>query len=194
MSRRNNSIKKEPSPRQQKKLLKVLKSRFETNMNRHRGLEWAEVLARLEANNEKLWALNEMEKSGGEPDIVGRDQKTGECIFFDCSAESPIGRRNVCYDREGQTKRTQEGLRPGGNVIDMAAAMGVEVLAEEQYRALQTLGIFDAKTQSWLKTPADIRKLGGAVFAEFRYGHVFVSPNSAPCFYRGRGFRGWLRV
>ena len=175
-------------------MLKVLKARFENNMNRHRGIEWTRAQAKLEANPEKLWSLNEMEKSGGEPDMVGRDEKTGEYIFYDCSAESPEGRRNVCYDREGETKRVREGLRPAGNVIDMAAAAGMEVLTEEQYRGLQTLGTFDTKTQNWLKTPADIRKLGGAIFADFRYGHVFISHNTAPCFYRGRGFRGMLRV
>jgi len=194
MTERNKSSKKELSPKQSKELLKVLKARFEKYMNRHKGLEWTKVQATLDANAEKLWSLNEMETTGGEPDIVGRDNKTGEYIFYDCSAESPEGRRHVCYDRDGQTKRMQEGLKPKGNAIDMAAAMGIEVLTEEQHRELQKLGTFDAKSQSWLKTPADIRKLGGAIFAEFRYGHVFVSPNSPACFYRGRGFRGSLRV
>jgi hypothetical protein len=194
MTKRNKSSNKELSPKQRAELLKVLKARFENNMKRHRDLDWATAQARLEANAEKLWSLNEMEKSGGEPDIVGRDGKTGEYVFYDCSAETPEGRRNVCYDREGQAKREKDGLRPGGNVTDMAAAMGIEVLTEEQYRELQKLGTFDAKTQSWLKTPADIRNLGGTLFAEFRFGHVFVSPNSTPCFYRSRGFRGSLRV
>jgi len=194
MTKGNNSGKKQLSPKQRTELLKVLKARFEKNMNRHEGLDWARVQAKLEAHAEKLWSLNEMEKSGGEPDIVGRDGKTGEYIYYDCSAESPQGRRNICYDRDGETKREKEGLRPGGNVIDMAADMGIEVLTGEQYCMLQKLGTFDAKTESWLKTPSDIRKLGGAIFSYFRYGHVFISPNSAPCFYRGRGFRGSLRV
>ena len=194
MTKRNKSSKKELPPKQSRELLSVLKARFEKHMSRHKGLEWAKVQVKLEANAEKLWSLNEMERSGGEPDIVGRDGKTGEYIFFDCSTESPEGRRHVCYDREGEEKRLREGLRPGGNVIDMASAMGIEVLTEEQYRELQKLGTFDAKTQSWLKTPADIRNLGGTLFAEFRFGHVFVSPNSTPCFYRSRGFRGSLRV
>ena len=175
-------------------LLRALKSRFEKNMNRHKGLEWAKIETKLLANVEKLWALGEMESTGGEPDVVGHDEKAGEYIFYDCSAESPEGRRNVCYDREGQEKREKEGLHPAGNVIDMAAAMGIEPLTEEQYRELQKLGNFDAKTQNWLKTPSDIRKLGGAIFADFCYGHVFIYHNSAPCFYRGRGFRGALKV
>jgi hypothetical protein len=194
MTKRSKSIKKELSPQQGKELLKLLRTRFENNMNRHRGLEWADVQAKLKASAEKLWSLNEMEKSGGEPDIVGRDDITGEYIFYDCSAESPEGRRNVCYDREGQTKREKEGLEPKANAVDMAAAVGIEVLTEEQYRELQKPGTFDAKSQSWLKTPANIRKLGGAIFAEHRYGHVFISPNSPACFYRARGFRGSLRV
>ena len=191
MTKRN---KKELSSARREELLKALKARFEKHMNRHQGLEWAEILERLVASPEKLWTLNEMERTGGEPDVVGYDKKSGEYIFYDCSAESPERRRNVCYDREGHTKREKEGLHPGGNVIDMAAAIGIEPLTEEQYRELQNLGNFDTKTQSWLKTPSDIRKLGGAIFAEFRYGRVFVGPNSAPCFYRGRGFRGALRV
>jgi len=185
---------KELSPEQREELLRVLKTRFEENMDRHEGLEWAKLQAKLEANPEKLWSLNEMERTGGEPDVVGNDEKTGEYIFVDCSAESPKGRRNVCYDREGQEEREKYGVHPEGNVIDMAAAMGIELLTEEQYRELQKLGDFDTKTQSWVKTPSDIRKLGGAIFVDRRYGHVFVFHNSAPSFYGGRGFRGSLRV
>ena len=161
-------------------------------MNRHQGLEWAKVQAKLEANPEKLWSLHEMERSGGEPDVVGQDQKTGEYTFYDCSAQSPQGRRNVCYDREGQEARKEH--RPENNAMDMAAAMGIELLTEEQYRALQQLGEFDTKTSSWVKTPADIRKLGGALFADRRYGHVFVYHNGAQSYYGSRAFRGSLRV
>ena len=186
--------KKELSPEQRQELLTALKARFEKNMNRHKGLEWAKVQAKLEANTEKLWSLNEMERTGGEPDVVGHDDKTGEYVFCDCSAETPKGRRNVCYDHVGQEKREKQGLHLGGNVIDMAAAIGIEPLTEEQYRELQELGEFDTKTQSWLKTPPDIRKLGGAVFADRRFGRVFVYHNTAPCFYSGRAFRGSLRV
>src|SRR5262245_26454063 len=186
------SNKKELSPKQRGELLDVLKARFEKNMNRHKGLEWAKVEARLEANTEKLWSLNEMERTGGEPDAVGHDKKTGEYIFYDCSAESPKGRRSVCYDREGQESRKEH--KPENNAIDMAAAMGIELLTEEQYRELQKLGDFDTKTSSWVKTPSDIRKLGGALCAERRYNHVFVSHNSAPSYYAVRGFRGSLRV
>ena len=189
-----NETKKNLSPEERQDLLKVLKARFEKNLNRHKGLEWAAVHARLEANPEKLWSLNEMEKTGGEPDIVGHDETTGEYIFYDCSAETPTGRRKSCYDREGQAEREKKGLHPEGNVIDMAVAMGIEPLSEEQYRELQKLGHFDMKTQSWLKTPSDIRKLGGALFADYRFGHVFVYHNTAPCFYSGRAFRGSLRV
>ena len=178
---------------QREELLRTLKARFEKNMNRHRGLEWAKVQAKLEANPEKLWSLSEMERTGGEPDVVGRDKKSDEYIFYDCSAETPKDRRNVCYDREGQEQREKQGLHPG-SAIDMAADMGIEVLTEEQYRELQKLGNFDTKTQSWVKTPSDIRKLGGALFVDRRYGHVFVYHNSAPSFYSGRGFRGSLRV
>ncbi|NPV65991.1 MAG: DUF4256 domain-containing protein [Anaerolineae bacterium] len=184
----------ELSAEQRQELLRVLKARFEKNMNRHKGLEWAKVQAKLEANLEKLRSLSEMERTGGEPDVVGYDEKTGEYIFYDCSAESPKGRRSICYDREGQEAREKQGVKPEGNAIDMATAMGIELLTEEQYRALQNLGNFDTKTSSWLKTPADIRKLGGALFADRRYGHVFVYHNSAPSFYSARGFRGWLRV
>jgi hypothetical protein len=178
--------------RQREELLKALKTRFEKNMNRHERIEWAGVQARLEAKAEKLWSLNEMERTGGEPDVVGHDQRTGEYIFYDCSAESPKGRRSVCYDREGLESRKEH--KPAGNAIDMAAAMGVELLTEEQYRDLQKLGNFDRKTSSWLKTPPEIRKLGGAIFADRRYDHVFVYHNGAPSYYAVRGFRGALRV
>jgi hypothetical protein len=187
-----NSNKKELSPEQREELLRALKARFEKNMNRHKGLEWAKVQAKLEANTEKLWSLNEMERTGGEPDVVGHDKKTGEYVFYDCSAESPKGRRSVCYDREGQESRKEH--KPENNAIDMAAAMGIELLAEEQYRELQKLGNFDAKTSSWVKTPSDIRELGGALFADCRYNTVFVYHNSAPSYYAARGFRGSLRV
>jgi hypothetical protein len=188
------AFKKELSPEQREELLRALKDRFEENMNRHSDLEWAKVQAKLEANPAKLWSLNEMERTGGEPDVVGHDEKTGEYIFIDCSAESPKGRRNVTYDREGQEERERKGVHPAGNVIDMAAAIGIELLTEEQYRELQKLGEFDTKTQSWVKTPSDIRELGGAIFADRRYGHVFVYHNSAPSFYSSRGFRGLLKV
>jgi hypothetical protein len=194
MAKKSPSRKKELPAEQRKKLLGALKARFEKNMRRHEGLAWDAVLAKLEANAEKLWSLHEMEGSGGEPDVIGQDKETGEYIFCDCSAETPKGRRNVCYDREGQNAREKQGLHPAGNVIDIAAYMGIEPLAEEPYRALQELGEFDTKTQSWLKTPADIRKLGGAIFADRRFGHVFVYHNTAPCFYSGRAFRGSLRV
>jgi hypothetical protein len=194
MRKPSTASKKELPPEQREELLRALKTRFEENMDRHKDLEWAKVQAKLEANPEKLWPLNEMERTGGEPDAVGHDKKTGEYIFIDCSAESPKGRRNVCYDREGQEEREKHGVHPEGNVIDMAAAMGIELLTEEQYRELQRLGEFDTKTQSWVKTPPDIRKLGGAIFADRRYGHVFIYHNSAPSFYSSRGFRGSLRV
>ena len=160
-------MKKELSPEQREELLRTLKARFEKNMNRHKGLEWAKVQAKLEANTEKLWSLNEMERTGGEPDVVGHDKKTGEYIFYDCSAESPKGRRSVCYDREALESRKEH--KPENNAIDMAAAMGIELLTEEQYRELQKLGNFDTKTSSWVKTPSDIRKLGGALFCDRRY-------------------------
>ena len=177
---------------QYEELLKALKTRFEKNVNRHKGLEWAEIQARLEANTEKLRSLNEMERTGGEPDVVGFEKKTGEYIFYDCSAESPIGRRSVCYDREGLESRKEH--KPENNAVDMAAAMGIELLTEEQYRELQKLGTFDSKTSSWLKTPSAIRKLGGALFADFRYRHVFVYHNGAQSYYAGRAFRGALRI
>jgi hypothetical protein len=184
--------KRELSTEQGEELLSVLKGRFEKNMNRHKGIEWAKVQARLEANTEKLWSLNEMEKTGGEPDVIDLDEKTGEYIFYDCSAESPKGRRSICYDREGLESRKEH--KPKNNAIDMAAAMGIELFTEEQYRALQKLGNFDTKTSSWIKTPTEIRQLGGALFADFRYGTVFVYHNSAPSYYAARGFRGLLRV
>jgi hypothetical protein len=187
-----DSHRKKLSPKQREELTEALKARFDKNMNRHKGLDWAKAQVRLEANAEKLWSLGEMERTGGEPDLVGRDPKTGECIFFDCSAESPQGRRNVCYDREALESRKEH--KPENSAMDMAAAMGIELLTEEQYRELQTLGRFDAKTSSWLKTPADIRKLGGAIFADLRYGHVFVYHNGAESYYAARGFRGALRV
>jgi len=191
-ARNINSNKKNLSPEQREELLRSLKARFEKNMNRHKGLEWDKVQAKLEANIEKLWSLNEMERTGGEPDVVGHDKKTGEYIFYDCSAESPKGRRNVCYDREGQEAR--KAFKPEDNAFDMAAAMGIDILTEEQYRELQKLGNFDTKTSSWVKTPSDIRKLGGALFADRRYGNVFVYHNSAPSYYGVRAFRGSLRV
>ncbi len=186
------SNKKELSEEQREKLLKVLKARFEKNMNRHKGIAWADVQAKLEANAQKLWSLYEMERTGGEPDVAGHDKKTGTYIFYDCSPESPKGRTNVCYDREAQDARKEN--KPKNNAIDMAAAMGVELLGEEQYRELQKLGDFDTKTSSWVKTPSDIRKLGGAIFADRRYGKVFVYHNSAPSYYSTRAFRGLLRV
>jgi hypothetical protein len=174
-------------------LIAVLKGRFENNIGRHTGIAWASVQAKLEAHPEKLWSLQEMENTGGEPDVVGRDATTGEYVFYDCSAESPDGRRNVCYDGVGQESRKKQGLQPG-SALDMAAAIGIELLTEEQYRELQKLGSFDAKTSSWVKTPAAIRKIGGALFCDRRYGQVFVYHNGAQSFYSGRGFRGSLRV
>jgi hypothetical protein len=190
--KKSDHNKKALSAAQCKELLGTLETRFENNMNRHKGVTWAKVQAKLKANPEKLWSLNEMERTGGEPDVVGYDKKTGEYIFYDCSAESPKGRRNACYDREAQDSR--KIAKPKNNVLDMAAAMGIELLAEEEYRQLQKLGNFDLKTQSWVKTPFDIRKLGGALFVDRRFDHVFVYHNTAPCYYGGRGFRGSLRV
>jgi Protein of unknown function (DUF4256) len=180
------------NPEQRKELLRALKARFEKNMNRHKGLEWAKVQAKLEANTEKLWSLNEMERTGGEPDVIGHDKKTGEYIFCDCSAESPKGRRSVCYDREALESRKEH--KPENNAIDIAASMGVEILTEEQYRDLQKLGDFDTKTSSWVKTPSNIRKLGGALFCDRRYDTVFVYHNGAESYYAARGFRGSLSV
>jgi hypothetical protein len=186
------SDKKELSPKQREELLKTLKARFEKNMNRHKGLEWAKVQAKLEANTKKLWSLNEMERTGGEPDVAGHDKKSGEYIFYDCSTESPNGRRSVCYDREALDSRKEH--KPKDSAIDMAAAMGVELLTEEEYRELQKLGKFDAKTSSWIITPAGIRKLGGALFCDRRYETVFVYHNGAESYYAARGFRCSLRV
>ena len=173
-------------------LLKALKARFEKNMNRHPGLEWTKVQAKLEANAEKLWSLNEMEKSGGEPDIFGHDKKTGDYIFYDCSAESPKGRRSLCYDREALDSRKEN--KPKGNAEEMAAAMGVELLTEEQYRDLQKLGEFDTKTSSWVKTPSNVRKLGGALFCDRRFDTVFLYHNGAESYYAARAFRGWIKI
>ena len=187
-----NKLDKELSSEQHEELLRTLKTRFETNMNRHEGLEWIKIQTKLESNTDKLWSLNEMERTGGEPDVIGYDKKTGEYIFYDCSAESPEGRRNVCYDREALESRKTN--KPENNAVDMAATMGIELLTEEQYRELQKLGNFDIKTSSWIKTPSDIRKLGGALFVDRRYDKVFVYHNSAPSYYSVRGFRGSLRV
>jgi hypothetical protein len=188
------ATKKGLSPVQREELINKLKSRFEKNMNRHKGLKWDDVIKRLEHKNsvEKLWSLNEMEKTGGEPDVIGHDKKTGEYIYNDCSAESPAGRRSFCYDREALDSRKEN--KPKYNVIDAVSAMGIELLNEEQYRELQKLGNFDTKTSSWIVTPPDIRKLGGAIFADFRFGHVFVYHNGAESYYAARGFRGSLRV
>ena len=191
MGKIKNETKKLPTA-QSEELLKILKARFEKNMKRHKGLEWAKVQAKLEANTEKLWALDEMEVTGGEPDVVGYDKKTGEYIFYDCSAESPKDRRSVCYDREALESRKEH--KPKNNAIDMAANMGIELLTEEQYRELQQLGEFDLKTSSWIVTPSDIRELGGALFCDRRYDHVFVYHNGAESYYGARGFRGSLRV
>jgi hypothetical protein len=184
--------KKSLSPEECEELLEALEARFEKNRNRHEGLPWSKVKTRLEANAEKLWSLYEMERTGGEPDVVGYDKKTDETIFVDCSAESPKGRTGVCYDREGLDSRKDH--KPENNAMDMAAAMGIELLAEEQYRELQNLGDFDTKTSSWVKTPDDIRKLGGALFGDRRFGHVFVYHNGAQSYYSVRAFRGWLKV
>ncbi|MEK4759557.1 DUF4256 domain-containing protein [Viridibacillus sp. FSL E2-0187] len=188
MTKRN----KELSLEQREELLRTLKARFEKNMNRHKGLEWAKVQAKLEATTEKLWSLNEMEVTGGEPDVVSHDNMTGEYIFYDCSVESPKGRRSVCYDREALESRKNH--KPENNAIDMATAMGIELLTEEEYRELQKLGNFDLKSSSWVQTPANIRKLGGAIFCDYRYETVFVYHNGAESYYAARGFRGSLRV
>ena len=187
-----NINKKELSAEQRKELTRALKARFEKNMNRHKGLEWAQVQAKLEAHAEKLWSVKEMEKTGGEPDVVGHDKKTGEFFFYDCSAESPKGRRSICYDREALESRKEH--KPDDNALDMAAAMGIELLTEEQYRELQKLGKFDTKTSSWIKTPSDIRKLGGALFCDRRYDTVFVYHNGAESYYAARAFRCSLKV
>ncbi len=186
------ATKKKLPAAQSSALLKTLKTRFEKNMNRHKGIEWAKVEAKLTADPEKLWSLNEMEATGGEPDVVGYDKKTGEYIFYDCSAESPAGRRSFCYDHEALEKRKEN--KPKNSAVKMAADMGIELLTEEQYRELQQLGNFDNKTSSWVNTPAAIRKLGGAIFCDRRYNTVFVYHNGAESYYAGRAFRGWLRV
>src|SRR5687767_638223 len=180
------------SAEQRSELLRILKGRFEKNMKRHKGLEWIKIQEKLEANNECLWSLNEMEITGGEPDVVGHDKKTGEFIFFDCSSESPKGRRSICYDREALEARKEH--KPKDSAINMAAAMGIEILTEDEYRELQKLGDFDTKTSSWVKTPSDIRKLGGAIFCDRRYNHVFLYHNGAESYYGARAFRGSLRI
>jgi hypothetical protein len=190
--RKTNSKKNELSSDQREKLLGIVKARFEKNMNRHHGLDWDKVQARLEAHTEKLWSLHEMERTGGEPDVVGYDKKSGEYLFYDCSEESPSGRRSFCYDREALESRKEH--KPKNSAVDVAAAMGIELLSEEQYRNLQKLGSFDTKTSSWVKTPSEIRTLGGAIFADFRYGKVFVYHNGAESYYAARGFRGSLRI
>jgi hypothetical protein len=196
MAKRNESSdgnsKKELSPNQRGEILKVLKSRFEKNMERHKGIEWSKILSKLEKNPKKIWSLSEMERTGGEPDVIGYDKKTDEYIFCDCSAESPSGRRSFCYDKQALDSRKEN--KPKDNAMDMAAAMGIEILDEEQYRDLQKLGKFDMKTSSWIKTPADIRKLGGALYCDFRYAKVFVYHNGAESYYAVRGFRGMLRA
>jgi hypothetical protein len=191
-ARNINSNKKDLSRGQREELLRALKARFEKNMNRHKGLEWAQVQTKLEADAEKLWSLNEMERTGGEPDVIGHDKETGTYIFCDCSAESPKGRRSVCYDREALDSRKEH--KPENNAVGMAAAMGIELLTEGQYRELQKRGNFDTKTSSWVKTPSDIRKLGGALFCDRRYDTVFVYHNGAESYYAGRAFRGALMV
>jgi hypothetical protein len=192
MTKGEISKKKELSLEQREELLRALKARFEKNMHRHTGLEWDKVQVKLDANTEKLWSLNEMEATGGEPDVVDYDKTKDEYIFYDCSAESPKGRRSVCYDREALEARKNH--KPENNAIDMATAMGIEILTEEQYRALQELGNFDIKTSSWVQTPSDIRKLGGALFCDRRFGHVFLYHNGADSYYGARAFRGLLRV
>lgn len=187
-----SSNKKELSTEQREELLKTLKNRFEKNMIRHKGLEWAKVQAKLETNPEKLWSLDDMETTGGEPDVMGYDSQTNEYIFYDCSAESPKGRRSLCYDRQAWESRKEH--KPENSALDVAAAMGIEILTEEQYRQLQQFGKFDTKTSSWVKTPADIRKLGGAIFCDYRYGTVFMYHNGAESYYAARAFRGSLRV
>ena len=187
-----NSNKKELSPDHREELLSELKARFDENMDRHKGLEWSKVQAKLVANTGKLWSLSEMERTGGEPDVVGFEKKTGAYIFYDCSEESPKGRRSLCYDRDAWESRKEH--KPKSSAIDMAAAMGIELLTEEEYRELQKLGEFDTKTSSWIETPSDIRKLGGAIFGDYRFGRVFVYHNGAESYYAARGFRGSLKV
>lgn len=185
-------MKKQLLPNQHEELLKTLKTRFEKNTNRHKGLVWTDVQARLEADDSKLWSLNEMENTGGEPDVVGQDLTTGQYVFYDCSAESPKGRRSLCYDREALESRKE--FKPANSAVDMATDMGIELLTEEEYKNLQQLGSFDTKTSSWLKTPAAIRELGGSIFGDRRFNHVFVYHNGAESYYAARGFRGSLRV
>jgi hypothetical protein len=192
MAKSGSTMQKKLSPEQREKLLETLKARFEKNMNRHKGVEWSKVQGRLEANADKLWSLSEMERTGGEPDVVDHDKKTGEYIFYDCAAESPDGRRSLCYDREGWESRRE--ARPKNTAIDLAGEIGIELLTEEQYRALQKLGGFDVKTSSWISTPPAIRKHGGALFCDRRYDHVFTYHNGAQSYYAGRGFRGFLKV
>jgi len=187
-----SKVKMELNPEQQSTLLGTLKSRFEKNKKRHQEIDWGSVESRLESNSEKLWSLYQMEETGGEPDVISSDKNTGELIFYDCSKESPKGRRSVCYDREGQESRKE--YKPANNAMDMAAEMGIELLSENDYRELQKVGPFDTKTSSWLVTPAEIRKYGGAIFGDFRYGQVFVYHNGAQSYYAARGFRGKLRV
>jgi hypothetical protein len=189
---KRGAMKRELSPKQSEELLGVLKARFEKNIKRHKGLDWSSVHARLTANSDKLWSLQEMERTGGEPDVVGHDKKTGEVVFYDCAAESPKGRRSVCYD--GAALKSRKEHKPDDSALEMAAAMGIELLTEEQYRELQQLGDFDTKTSSWVQTPADIRKLGGALFCDRRYDTVFLYHNGAESYYAARGFRGSLRV
>lgn len=186
------SNKKELTAKERDALLETLKARFEQNQGRHPGIDWKQVQGRIAANPETLWSLKEMERTGGEPDVVGVDQKSGECIFYDCAAESPKGRTSLCYDRAGLESRKEH--KPANSAMDMAAAMGIEILTEEQYQALQRLGEFDAKSSSWVKTPTEIRKLGGAIYGDRRYGRVFIGHNGAQSYYGGRGFRGLLRV
>ncbi len=184
--------KKELSSKQSEELLKILKTRFDKNMNRHKGIDWAKVEAKLKAKSDKLWSLNEMEKTGGEPDVIGQDKKTGEYIFYDCSEESPKGRRSLCYDREALNSRKE--FKPKDSAVDMAETIGIELLTEDEYRGLQQLGKFDLKTSSWIKTPANIRKLGGGLFCDRRYDTVFLYHNGAESYYAARGFRGVLKV
>ena len=190
----NAKLEKDISPERKGELIELLKQRFDENMIRHSGIIWKKIQARLEANAEKIWSLNEMERTGGEPDVVSYDEIIGKYVFYDCSPESPAGRRSICYDGRGQEAREKQGIQPGGNAIDMAATIGIEILTDVQYRQLQKIGNFDTRTSSWLKTPPDIRKLGGAIFADRRYGTVFVYHNGASSFYSGRGFRGFLEV
>ena len=190
----NAKLGKDISPERKGELIELLKQRFDENMIRHSGIIWKKIQVRLEANAEKIWSLNEMERTGGEPDVVSYDEITDKYVFYDCSPESPAGRRSICYDGRGQEAREKQGIQPGGNAIDMAATIGIEILTDVQYRQLQKIGNFDTRTSSWLKTPPDIRKLGGAIFADRRYGTVFVYHNGASSFYSGRGFRGFLEV